>query len=131
MLLIHCLITFFQVLVTYPTQELICYSAIFHYWVKKWDTKVVRQSGIPVPPQYQGMGEFSQNPEQGVVGKSSNVPQKLTNRPYNVLFLVLEWFPHLIFRRNPEFHDIEGHTRDIKVSGTVNSNESDTFISLH
>ena len=100
----------------------------FSLLLKKWDTKVVR---IPVPPQYQGIGEFSQNLEQGVVGKSSNVPQKLTNRPYNVLFLVLEWFPHLIFRRNPEFHDIEGHTRDIKVSGTVNSNESDTFISLH
>ena len=77
------------------------------------------------------MGEFSQNLEQREVGKSYNVPQKLTNRPYNVLFLVLEWFPHLIFRRNPEFYDMEGHTRDIKVSGTVNSNESDTFISLH
>ena len=62
----------------------------FSLLLKKWDTKVVRQSGIPVPPQYQGMGEFSQNLEQGVVGKSSNVPQKLTNRPYNVLFLVLE-----------------------------------------
>ena len=58
---------FYQILVTYPTQELIFYSADIHLEVKKWDRKRVLQYQIPIAPQYQRVGKLSENPEQGMV----------------------------------------------------------------
>ena len=63
----HCFVTLYYILDTYPTQELIYYSAVIHLWVQKWDRKQVPSISHPHSTPVPRVGELSQNPEQGVV----------------------------------------------------------------
>ena len=93
---------------------MICYPAVIHLRVK---------IGIETGPWISHSSEFSWNPEQGVVSKSSKWFQKYDKQTLKYVFPILKWCPHLKLRRNLKFNDIGGYIRDVKVSGIINCNE--------
>ena len=90
----------------------------YSFGVKKWDTKLVLQSRIPVPPPNQG---YRVNFHVLMFSKRWQTDNTI---PYNMFFSILKWCPHLKLRRNQTFHDILGYIRDVKVSGMVYFNDS-------